>query len=360
MTALGGGLSCPPSRLAEISIRPYTAVNAPSTLESHLQGASNARPISVHAGYSNGNSRTTVSLVDPLEPPVYFDRPSSTTSETLHNTSNASISQSRDHSTSNIKETKRDSSELAETATICSNHLAAAEPMLPPRRELPFLPRSSLPRSVGSDSARPPSRPLTGSMGPPLLPARVASLRPSSSLGLSYEAELHPLARPSVLAQSTSGASAMHQLPQMSNQDHCILLTPGSPFSQGDNQRLSSSSPATSPLLFKRANTTAVPSLPPLGTPRSATQKLRWTIPQTIPAAPPTSEATCRDPTVPGVVSELRMDRNDRLKAYIAQPKEERRAALNEFIFRHLESDDFLTLVEDMETCWVKVALGIK
>jgi hypothetical protein len=41
------------------------------------------------------------------------------------------------------------------------------------------------------------------------------------------------------------------------------------------------------------------------------------------------------------------------------QSDEGRRAALNEFIFRQLESDDFLTLVEDMEASWARVALGM-
>ncbi|KAI4924339.1 uncharacterized protein J4E92_007420 [Alternaria infectoria] len=32
-------------------------------------------------------------------------------------------------------------------------------------------------------------------------------------------------------------------------------------------------------------------------------------------------------------------------------------AALNEFVYRHLESDDFLTLVQDMEATWARVAM---
>jgi hypothetical protein len=41
------------------------------------------------------------------------------------------------------------------------------------------------------------------------------------------------------------------------------------------------------------------------------------------------------------------------------QSDEQRREALNAFILQHLDSDAFITLVEDMETCWARVALGL-
>jgi hypothetical protein len=42
------------------------------------------------------------------------------------------------------------------------------------------------------------------------------------------------------------------------------------------------------------------------------------------------------------------------------QSAEGRRAALNEFIFQQLENDDFITLLEDMETAWARTGLGMK
>lgn len=64
---------------------------------------------------------------------------------------------------------------------------------------------------------------------------------------------------------------------------------------------------------------------------------------------------------VPGASSStIGIDDADRLAAYATQTDEGRRAALNEFIFRHLENEDFLTLVEDMETAWARVALGMR
>jgi hypothetical protein len=48
------------------------------------------------------------------------------------------------------------------------------------------------------------------------------------------------------------------------------------------------------------------------------------------------------------------------LAEYAMQSEEDRRAALNEFIFQMLENDNFLTLLEDLETCWARVGLGMK
>jgi hypothetical protein len=50
---------------------------------------------------------------------------------------------------------------------------------------------------------------------------------------------------------------------------------------------------------------------------------------------------------------------SDTLGAYARQSDDRRREALNNFILRHLDSDDFITLAEDMETCWARVALGL-
>jgi hypothetical protein len=48
------------------------------------------------------------------------------------------------------------------------------------------------------------------------------------------------------------------------------------------------------------------------------------------------------------------------LTDYAMQSPEDRRAVLNEFIFKHLEDDNFITLVEDMEACWARVGMGMK
>lgn len=56
-----------------------------------------------------------------------------------------------------------------------------------------------------------------------------------------------------------------------------------------------------------------------------------------------------------GCASSPNMNEMDKLAEYLKQPGEVRRAALNEYIYRQLQSDDFLALVEDMETCWARI-----
>jgi hypothetical protein len=78
------------------------------------------------------------------------------------------------------------------------------------------------------------------------------------------------------------------------------------------------------------------------------------------PDTPPTSEAGYRGATASDVGTAIGLNGNEGLAAYAMQSDEGRRAALNEFVYRHLESDDFLTLVQDMETAWARVALGMQ
>ncbi|KAI4950094.1 hypothetical protein J4E91_004750 [Alternaria rosae] len=65
---------------------------------------------------------------------------------------------------------------------------------------------------------------------------------------------------------------------------------------------------------------------------------------------PPTSVAGHHGAT-------MSVNENNQLATYAMQSDEGRRAALNEFVYRHLESDDFLTLVQDMETAWARVTM---
>ncbi|KAF1938819.1 hypothetical protein EJ02DRAFT_353707 [Clathrospora elynae] len=353
-----GSLSCPPSRLAEISSRPYTAVDAPTFPESHLQEAAHVRPMSAAAGHHREEHSTSSAFPDPLAPPIYFARPSSATSDVLGHTPNSMNFSSHDRFIPTIEEVPRASSERPETAMLF-NRPDTAE-ALPPRRELPFQ-RLSEPLSSGSDSARPPSRPSTGLMGPPPLPARVINLRPSSSRGAIQETELPPLPQPTVIGKTPLQMQAIQQPPRTPNQDQNTPQRTGtSPYEDIENRPLSSSSPASSPLSLKRSCSTALPTSRPLKTLSNAAQNLRRTMSQNAPATPPTSEATFQDPSSSGIGPTVRRNDNDSLAAYAMQSEEGRRAALNEFVFRHLESDDFLTLVEDMETCWARAALGMQ
>jgi hypothetical protein len=78
-----GRLSCPPSRLAEISSRPYTSHSASSNTGSQLQGGTCPRPASATPAYAREDMGMSASLSGPLAPPVLFARPTSATSDIL-------------------------------------------------------------------------------------------------------------------------------------------------------------------------------------------------------------------------------------------------------------------------------------
>ncbi|RAR05631.1 hypothetical protein DDE82_003820 [Stemphylium lycopersici] len=358
---VGGGLSCPPSRLAEISSRPHTAVNAPASLESQIQESAYVLPSSVAVGYNREDALAPGSFSGPLNPPVLFPRPHSATADILSRSSN-NISFSPDKHMTTIEAAPRTPTERPETAMLF-NRPDTAE-ALPPRRELPFQ-RLSEPRSSGSDTVRSPDRPSTGLMGPPALPSRTPGGRPGSSRSASSKAfELPPLPKPTVVEKTARGKQGMQQPPRTPTQDQNIFQrAKTSPYNGIENQQpfvASSSSPTSSPLSFARSSSAAVTSPNLVGTSSTAAApNVQRTLLQNTLATPPASEATYSIPIAPDAGGAGGRSDTESLLAYTMQSDEGRRAALNEFVFRHLESDDFLTLVEDMETAWARVALGL-
>lgn len=353
-----GRLSCPPSRLAEISSRPYTSHSASSNTASQLQGGTCPRPASATPAYAREDMGMSASLSGPLAPPVLFARPTSATSDILGR-SHLDTSPASDQQMSAVEGTPYLSTERSDTAMLFSRPGSANCPdsatrpgtanrpdsaeIPPPRRELPF-PRLSSPRSSGSDSVQP----STGTMGPPPLPSRAASGRPSSSRSaMSKEIELPPLPQPTVVSKTVRGDKAMQQ-PRTPNQDRFSpLRAKTSPHEGVESRSPLTSSPMSSSLSFKKLSSTALPT--PLGTLSNAAQNTHHIVFQSAPITPPTSVTGHRSGT----------NETDGLTAYATQSDEERRAVLNEFVFRHLESDDFLTLVQDMETAWARVAMGM-
>jgi hypothetical protein len=314
-----GGPSCSPSRLAEIHSRPYTATSAPTALESQIQEHAHRRPSSAFAGPSNEGRSGFSSPLNPLTPPTYLQRPDSATSMLDYPPSSAFSSNGRFVPTN--EDDPRERTMSPDTSTH-SRRPGSTEGLLPPRRELPFQ-RSSLPRSSGSDTARPSSRPSTGLMGPPPLPARVAILRPSSAQASFQDTELPPLPQPTVIDQRS---------PRTPTPDAGAFLRATTAIFEEADMPLSSSS-SSSPLPHNRSSTSFSSTLPYSDDGHRDHS--------TFSVAPSTNKAA------------------DSLVSYAMQSNEQRRAALNEFIFRHLDSDEFLTLVEDMETCWARVALGM-
>jgi hypothetical protein len=350
------GPSYPPSRLTEISNRPYTALTAPTSVESRVQEAAHNRPLSAFTGYMSNVPNRNSSFSGPLKPPEYFTRPASATSAILENSistfpytsSDQHLAQSQEHYAS---------MDRPETAMLFGRP-ETAEAALPPRRELPF-PRSSVPRA-GSDSPRPSSRPSTSLMGPPPLPARVSSLRPASARAANQENELPPLPRPTILESAQRQPSWMQQPPRTPNQDQ---ITPPSaqPLVHEDQENRSSSSGSNfSPLSYKRASSTLIPSTRPLSSLSNAVQNRRRIESNSPQSTPPTSETRRQTGGAAEKIVAPQADPSEDLVAYAMQSDEGRRAALNEFIYRHLESDNFLTLLEDMETAWARAGLPTK
>ena len=352
-----GSLTCPPSRLAEISSRPSTATKIPTPLQSQPQEFVNFRPFSASTGYVREERGTSTSFSGPLDPPVYFARPNSATSDVLGRISNH-VSFPSHLPMPTIEEDPKAFTKRPETAMLFKRPDSAEN--LPPRRELPF-PRLSEPRSSGSDSVTLSSRPSTGLMGPPPLPAYAGIRRPSSSRGASSkEIELPPLPRPTVVPKITQAKQTMQQPPRTPNQDQTPQRVKTSPHDGIENQSpLNSSSPFHTPLSTNRSSPTIMSMPQPLGALSNAAQNLRRVMSYDAPATPTTFVSPHQGSGMSGTGATGEKSDKDALAAYVSQSDKGRRAALNEFIFRNLENDDFLTLVEDMETAWARAAFGM-
>jgi hypothetical protein len=198
-------------------------------------------------------------------------------------------------------------------------------------------------------------------MGPPPLPARVASLRPASSRTTIQETELPPLPKPTVVGSAQQQPSWMQQPPRTPNQDQ---ITPPSAqaivYEEQETRPLSSSSTNTSPLSYKRTLSNVLPSMRPLSSLSNITQNCHRTESQSPLSTPPTSYTSHRThaPNENGCAPEAIDD--DNLAAYAMQSEEGRRAALDEFVISQLENPNFMILLEDMETCWARTTLGPK
>jgi hypothetical protein len=352
-----GDLSCPPSKLTEISSRPYTAVTAPTIIEAQVQEAAHSRPASAYTDYANGACNRHMSLSGPLRPPEYFARPDLATSAVLN--LSAPVHASSDHASVTGEHTIQNSSDGSESALVV-NRPYTAEAALPPRRELPF-PRSAVPRSAGSDSSRPSSRPSTGMMGPPPLPARVASLRPGLGRTANQESELPPLPKPTIVSSAQQQPSWMQQPPRTPDEDQ--IIPPNTQSSTLEDLKSRSSSSSNSyftPSAYRKVVSNSSPLTQPLSSPSNITQNRHRTESQS-PVSTPTSSSTVQETRILAARGNaIDPAANDNLASYAVQSEENRRAALNEFIFKHLEDDNFLTLLEDMETCWARVGLGMK
>lgn len=347
ITAIGSDLSCPPSRLAEISSRPHTATNAPTPFESEPPEVTHSRPSSASFGSSRGDAFVSTPFSGALNPPVVFPRPHSATADIQgRSCSNASLPEQH---FSTVEVAPSVSTDRPETAMLLDRPGTAE--MLPPRRELPFQ-RLSSPRSSGSDTGRSSDGPLTGKMGPPALPRSVMQRPGSSRSARSKDVELPHLPQPTVINRIDGGKQ---QPPRAPNQDQSLFQrAKTSPANRLENEPPFSALPS-SLLTFKKSGPPVSTSLQDHSVPGS---KLQGSMLEHRHHPPAMTGASYQISNAP--VATIGTDDADRLAAFMMQTDEERRAALNEFIFRHLENENFLTLVEDMETAWARVALGMR
>lgn len=324
------GPSCPPSRLSEISSRPYTAISAPAAPEPYYQEANLARPSTAFATTARFPSSS------PLNPPIYFQRPDS---------ASEAISSTRDQPLTSIKH--HNTSDSRPQSALLYDRPNTAE--LPPRRELPFS-RDSLPTSSGSEANLPSSRPSTALMGPRPLPSRVSDLRPSSARAAGSDKELLPLRQPTIIGEAgrTSPASQRPTSPLTHLPSHSRLPQTPVPTEGQSSFSRNSSSPEASPgsRMFR-------PAARPL-TPVSSDSLNQGPAasPETYSTPSPDRDRTSCDPN-----SFFSDDAENQLKMYAEQSSDSRKAALDDFILKSLDSEDFLKLVQDMEASCARLGL---
>ncbi|KAF2690029.1 hypothetical protein K458DRAFT_426875 [Lentithecium fluviatile CBS 122367] len=320
-----------PPQASETTSRPFTAVTATApSLQTQPRDAA-ARPFSARP-----------LTPSPLTPPVHFSRPDSASDLLTYNRQSAFPA---------VAEHPPNSAGRPETANLFAQPGTGD---LPPRRELPFQ-RPDTPKSGGSDSGRPSSRPSSGVMGPPPLPpSRAGRQRPRSRLGSSPTDELPPLPKPTPLSNIHAGSptKAIHSK-RPSSRGMGNASRPKSAIAEKENQQLGSSPP------------TLRPGTSDGGVNRRSLSVLSGTAHNErlseMSGAWPTSlisDANCRG----------NLGREDNgaditraeLEVYAKQPNEVRMAALNDFILQHLEDDNFLTLVNDMDVCLARIPPGFR
>jgi hypothetical protein len=324
------GPSCPPSRLSEISSRPYTAISAPAAPEPYYQEATFARPSTAFA------TTTRFPPSSPLNPPIYFQRPDSA-SDAPSSTRDQPVATIEHHNTSGSRP----------QSALLYDRPNTAE--LPPRRELPFS-RDSLPTSSGSETNLSSSRPSTALMGPPPLPSRVSDLRPSSARAAGSDKELLPLRQPTIVGEagrtspvSQRPTSPLTHLPSHSRLAQTTVSTEGrSSFSRN------SSSPEASP--GSRMFRSAARPLTPVSS--ETLNQGPGASPRTNSTPSPHGDQSSRDPN-----SFFSDDAENQLKAYAMQSSDSRKAALDDFILKSLDNEGFVKLVQDMEASCARLGL---
>jgi hypothetical protein len=340
------GPSFPPSRLSEISNRPSAAASAssftsavhPSVTAMQSQHVNTIRPASAYS--------TTIS--NPLIPPVYFPRPASSSSILTLPPSN--IPNQPSYSMMNLPSSSTNEANAAMSTARPSSAMLysgpdTSEPLIPPRRELPFgRPTSIL---VGREESPPRSAGSTGAMGPPPVPSppRSAHMSPSSIRTMGEAPEMPPLPRPTFIGGTERPTTAGSSSGRMPGRGSSRSVLPQPTFME---------EPASSSPLPGRT----VPMCD-LGHLSETAQNSRQSQVQDNLPTPPASEATYQDRVVSELCKTTAANGDEGLAAYALQSDEGRKTALNDFMMQHIDDENFLTLVQDVSTCWSRIGLGL-
>ncbi|KAF1977399.1 hypothetical protein BU23DRAFT_295650 [Bimuria novae-zelandiae CBS 107.79] len=313
------GPSCPPSQLSEITGRPGTAVPSTSTgLHTQLQDTARLRP-------------STASFFNP-----------GSTASSRRPDSAASLS----HESASV---------IPLSARLDTTNAFLASD-IPPRRELPFE-RLDTPESPASNSTRSESRPLSGIMGPPTLPASAlsGSKRPKSRSGSSNELELPPLRRPTYLSKTSTGQTARPNATPGPSSDTIRPQSAITPNNYSAMQQMMSSAPVLTPSIARPASSYNTATTHPLSI---VTNSHNQTDRSVDLVTPPGSDVNMLSPD-PEDHGDIERHAEE-LGAYTKQSNDARMNELNNFIFRHLEDDNFLTLVTDMQMAWARIGTRLE
>lgn len=312
------GPSCPPSQLSEITGRPGTAVPLSSTdHQSQWSGTASLRP-------------TTASVFNP----------------------GSTASSRRPDSAASL--TSYDSAPMRPLSARLDTADAVVASDLPPRRELPFG-RLDTPDSPGNNSTRSTSRPLSGVMGPPNFPASVltGNKRPTSRSGSSHGTELPPLRKPTYANKSFTDQKATLNTSSWSGSDP---KRPHSAIAHNNYtamQDVINAAPILAPNTRRPASSYNTTTTHPLS---AVTNNHGQTDRPIDLVTPPGSDVNMRSSSPGGNIER----HSEELAAYADHSNELRLNELNNFIFQHLQDDNFLTLVDDMQMTWARIGTGLE
>lgn len=204
---------------------------------------------------------------------------------------------------------------------------------LPPRRELPFQRSDSVPKSRGSETSRPSSRnlpplpkPTFLDNIPPLVKPDVdmsihSSPKKSSASNLANNRATGKRSHPSS-AVLTRQDGFLFDIPRSSSSSSVVFDRPPSAISVTGEQQRSFDSQDRMP-----------PSLSLDHLPESSFK----------PSTDTNSISSYKDTS---------------LADYASRSDEDRANTINQTLLRYLENPDFLTLLGDIETAWVRIAPG--